>query len=241
MTIKRILEVTRRYSIRHFFKDKNFTKPFIFEMSGLNMCRITSDIPDSDIYCILFCDFDERKNIAYETVKWFKENQSSKITDHNILVSNFKYWYGVYNGKFKCDILDNLPEDMIVMPVRNLKSEIKKPFNSLIIKDGILFLKNEDECITKLPYEQEGNNIGKCIFVSPNNKSLFVYGVRGCNKEEIARLNEYLKENPSYPIMVDNGRYLFYFIGDNVKKHGFVCGGFSEIDDMFVFGSLKED
>lgn len=25
------------------------------------------------------------------------------------------------------------------------------------------------------------------------------------------------------------------------KKHAFICGGFSEIDDMFVFGSLKNN
>jgi hypothetical protein len=40
---------------------------------------------------------------------------------------------------------------------------------------------------------------------------------------------------------VSDPKDVFYFIGDNVKKHGFVCGGFSEIDDMFVFGSLKEN
>lgn len=240
MTIKRILEVTKSYSIRHFFKDKNFIKPFILEMSDLEMCRITSDIPDSKIYSILFCDFDERKNIAYETVKWFKDNITSKITDRNIPVSNFKFWYGIDNGKLKCNILENLPEDMVVMPVRNLKSEIKKPFNKMIIRDGVLNLKNEDEYITNLPYTQDGNNIGKCILVSENGKSLFVYGVRHNDKEYIEQINNFLQENPSYPIMVDNGRYLFYFIGDDIKKHAFICGGFSGIDDMFVFGSLKE-
>lgn len=240
MTIKRILEVTKSYSIRHFFKDGNFIKPYLLEMSDMYMRRITSNIPDNQIHSILFCDFDERKNIAYETVKWFKDNKDSKITDHNIPVTNFKFWYGVYNGKFKCDTLDNLPDDMIVMPVRNLKSDITEPFNSLIIRDGVLFLKNNNEYLTKLPYTQDGDNIGKCILISENGKSLFVYGVRSVNKDEIEEINKFLSENPSYPIMVDNGRYLFYFIGDNIKKHAFVCGGFSDIDDMFVFGSLKE-
>ena len=240
MTIKRILEVTKSYSIRHFFKDGNFIKPFILEMSDMHMCRITSNIQDEQIYSILFCDFDERKNIAYETVRWFKDNKDSKITDHNIPVTNFKFWYGVYNGKFKCDILDNLPDDMIVMPVRNLKSDITEPFNSLIIRDGVLYLKNNNEYLTKLPYTQDGDNIGKCILISENGKSLFIYGVRNVNNEEIEKINVFLRENPSYPIMVDNGRYLFYFIGNDIKKHAFVCGGFSDIDDMFVFGSLKE-
>ena len=239
MTIKRILEVTKSYIIRDFFKDNNFIKPFILDMSDMYMCRITSSVPDNQIYSILFCDFDERKNIAYETVKWFKDNKDSKITDHNIPVTNFKFWYGVYNGKFKCDTLDNLPEEMIVMPVRNLKSEINKPFNSIVIRDGVLYLKNEDEYLTKLPYTQDSNNIGKCVLISENNKSLFIYGIRNNDKKEIDKIKQFLKENPSYPIMVDNGRYLFYFIGDNVQKHAFVCGGFSDIDDLFVFGSLK--
>lgn len=241
MTIKRILEVTKSYSIRHFFKDSNFVKPFLLEMTNMHMCRITSKVPDEQIHSILFCDFDERKNIAYETVRWFKENKDSKITDRNIPVTNFKFWYGICEGKFKCDILDNLPDDMIVMPVRNLKSDITEPFDSLVIIDGVLHLKNTNNgTITKLPYTQDGDNMGKCILISTNNKSLFVYGVRNVNKEEIEKINVFLRENPSYPIMVDNGRYLFYFIGDNIKKHAFVCGGFSEIDDMFVFGSLKE-
>lgn len=141
MTIKRILEVAKSYYIRDFFKDNNFIKPFILDMSDMYMRRITSNIPDNQIYSILFCDFDERKNIAYETVKWFKDNKDSKITDHNIPITNFKFWYGIYNGKFKCNTLENLPEEMIVMPVRNLKSEINKPFNSIVIRDGILYLK----------------------------------------------------------------------------------------------------
>jgi hypothetical protein len=91
-----------------------------------------------------------------------------------------------------------------------------------------------------MPYEQQGNNIGKCIFADNEGNSLFVYGVRLNDKEYIKQINNFLKQHPSYPIMVDNGRYLFYFIGDNIQKHAFVCGGFSEIDDMFVFGSLKE-
>lgn len=77
------------------------------------------------------------------------------------------------------------------------------------------------------------------MLISENNKSLFVYDVRNNDKEEIDKINRFLKENHSYPIMVDNGRYLFYFIGDNIKKYTFVCGGFSDIDDMFVFGGLK--
>lgn len=240
MTIKRILEVTRSYGIRHFFKDKNFTKAFICDMSKLNMCHITSEINDEDIYSILFCDFDERNSIAYETVKWFKEHQDSNITDHKIPVKNFKYWYGIHEGKILCSTLDKLHENMIVMPVRNLKKEINSPFTEVYIKQGLLYVKNEDGISVEMPYEQQGNNIGKCIFADNEGNSLFVYGVRLNDKEYIKQINNFLKQHPSYPIMVDNGRYLFYFIGDNVQKHAFVCGGFSEIDDMFVFGSLKE-
>jgi hypothetical protein len=239
MTIKRIIEVTRNYSIRHFFKDKNFTKPFIYDMSTLKMCRITSDIPDENISSILFCDFDEQNSVGYETVRWFKEHINELITDKKIPVKNFKFWYGIEEGKFICGELNALNENMIVMPVRNLKHIVNKPFNKLFVKNGLLYLSNEEGIITELPYEQNGNNLGKCILIGKNGKSLFVYGVRCTNKEEIEKINKYLKENPSYPIMVDNGRYLFYFIGDDIKKHAFVCGGFSEIDDLYIYGSTK--
>lgn len=239
MTIKRIIEVTRNYTIRHFFKDKNFTKPFLYDMSTLKMCRITSDIPDENITSILFCDFDEQNSIGYETVKWFKEHINELITDKKIPVKNFKFWYGIEGGKFICGELNTLNENTIVMPVRNLKHVVNSPFNKLFVKNGLLYLSNEEGIITELPYEQNGNNLGKCILIGKNGKSLFVYGVRCTNKAEIEKINKYLKENPSYPIMVDNGRYLFYFIGDNIKKHAFVCGGFSEIDDLYIYGSVK--
>lgn len=239
MTIKRIIEVTKNYSIRHFFKDKNFTKPFIYDMSTLKMCRITSNIPDENITSILFCDFDEQNSVGYETVQWFKEHINELITDKNIPVKNFKFWYGIEEGKFICGELNTLNENTIVMPVRNLKHIVNKPFNQLFVKNGLLYLSNEEGVITKMPYEQSGNNIGKCILIGENGRSLFVYGVRCANTKEIEEINKYLKENPSYPIMVDNGRYLFYFIGDDIKKHAFVCGGFSEVDDLYIYGSIK--
>jgi hypothetical protein len=115
MTIKRILEVTKSYAIRHFFKDKNFIKPFIKDLSNDTICRITCDTNDNDIESILFCDFHEKNNMAYNTVKFFKENKDTLITDKNIPVKNFKWWYGLYNGKLIVNTLNNLPDDMTVI------------------------------------------------------------------------------------------------------------------------------
>ena len=80
------------------------------------------------------------------------------------------------------------------------------------------------------------DELGKATIVGAIDKS-FIIKLEGFETLEI--INKYLKENPSYPIMVDNGRYLFYFIGDDIKKHAFVCGGFSEVDDLYIYGSIK--
>lgn len=235
MTIKRIIEVTKNYSIRHFFKNKNYTKPFIYDLSDKSLCQITSNTNDEDINGILFCDFNETKNIAYLDVKSLINNPELLITDHNIPVKNFKYWYGLYNNKLFINTLSKLPDDMIVMPVRNLKANINKPFDKIITKNGLLYLSNDENNVI-LPYEQKGNNIGKCVLISEEGHSLFIYGVNYNTKKEIDDINLFLSKYPSYPVLVDNGRYLFYFIGKNTTKESFLCGGFADIDDMFVIG-----
>lgn len=238
MTIKKIIEVTKSYVIRHFFKDNNYIKPLVLDMSTMNLNRITSKIQDDDIESILFCDFYEEKNMAYNTVKFFKENPDLLITDHNLPVKNFKYWYGIFNNKLIINTLDKLDNDIIVMPVRNIKSYIDKPFNDIKIKDGIIYCVN-DQYEIQLPYDQSNSNVGKCILVSEDGCSLFVYGVKYFH-EELNNVKQFLKQHPSYPILVDNGRYLFYFFDECAKKDAFLCGGFANIDQMYTIGSIKK-
>ena len=129
---------------------------------------------------------------------------------------------------------------MVVIPVRNIKSNIQKPFNNIITKNGILYCINEDGDMIEVPYVQTSNNIGKCIFISKDGHSLFVYGVRSINKNEMECISNFLQTHPSYPILVDNGRYLFYFFGDAASKEAFCCGGFAEIEEMYTIGSIKK-
>lgn len=238
MTIKRILEVTKSYAIRHFFKDKNFIKPFIKDLSNDNICRITCDTNDNDIESILFCDFHEKNNIAYNTVKFFKENKDTLITDKNIPVKNFKWWYGLYNGKLIVNTLNNLPDDMTVIPVRNLQHNVNKPCDTLIIHNNLVYF-NNGEVNLLLPYKQSGGNIGKSVLISPDGHSMLVYGVNYTTENELNKIKEFIKEHPCFPILIDNGRYLFYYVGEGATKEAFCCGGFAEIDEMFTFGTKK--
>lgn len=238
MTIKRIFEVTKNYMTRHFFKNTNYIKPFLLDMSSMKLSKIDSSIDDENIESILFCDFHETKSIAYGEAKQFKDNQELLITDHNIPAKNFKFWYSIKNNKLVVNELCNFEDEDVVIPVRNLKSIIDKPFYELKVIKGVLKLFNGEQYID-LPYEQTHNNIGKCALISKEGHSMFVYGINYNHKEEINKINEFLKDHPSYPILVDNGRYMFYFIGEDTTKEAFLCGGFANIDDMFVVGSIK--
>lgn len=241
MTIKRILEVTKNYAIRHFFKDKNFIKPFLFDLSDVDMSRITTDTPNDKITSILFCDFHEKNEMAFNTVKFFKENPDQLITDNLVPVKNFTYWYGISPSKrLTIGKLEDLADEMEVMPVRNIRSIIKKPFNSVFVTNNIIYFKNPDNFCVQIPYALHDNNVGKCVLVSPDSHSLFIYGVRSLHTEEIKQINEYLQKHPSFPVLVDNGRYLFYFFGEEATKEAFCCGGFAEIDAMYTFGSVKD-
>ena len=72
----------------------------------------------------------------------------------------------------------------------------------------------------------------KVIFANEKGNAAFVSNIK--NSDNINRLNKFLKNNPSYPIMIDNGRYSSYM--DNFPNAE-IYGGLNRPDDMFIIGT----
>lgn len=240
MTIRRIIDVSKSYVERHFLMKDYYLQPYIVDLFDKKIDRITTNTEDKSIKSILFCDFDEYSKNAYKTAKYFKDNQNALITDHKIPVSNFTYFYGLNkDNHFFINKIENIEDDLFVMPVRNLKKDITSPFTNLILeKDFKLYVTNQDGKKLVLPYKQDGRNIGKTILISNDGHTLFIYGLTNIKTEEIKMVAEWCKEHPCYPILIDNGRYLFYYI-NNPTKEEFLRGGFADIDHMPVFGEVS--
>lgn len=74
----------------------------------------------------------------------------------------------------------------------------------------------------------------KVMFANEKGNAAFVSNIR--NPDNISRLNKFLKNNPSYPIMIDNGRYSSYM--DNFPNAE-VYGGLNRPDNMFIIGTTN--
>ena len=57
-------------------------------------------------------------------------------------------------------------------------------------------------------------------------------------KKISCKINELLLNNPSYLVWIDNGRYNSFQL-EEINKKKFIQNGFTEYNDMFVFGEVK--
>lgn len=76
------------------------------------------------------------------------------------------------------------------------------------------------------------NATPKVMFGDENGNSVFVSGL----DTNLDKLNNFLNNNPSYPILVDNGRYSMHFKG-NVNPY--IYSGLENPDNMFIIGTTK--
>ena len=72
----------------------------------------------------------------------------------------------------------------------------------------------------------------KVMFANEKGNAAFVSNIG--NPDNINRLNKFLADNPSYPIMIDNGRYSSYM---DEFPNAEVYGGLNRPDDMFIVGT----
>lgn len=235
-TLERLTTVVTSYIRRNLLP--GMTREFIiYDLTNSKLGRIDESTPEEQLISILGNDFADYCGKFLYTVKDYKElSPKTKITKHPYVLEQFTYFWGIYNGKLLCDILDNLPEDMEVVPVRNWKKAYGKIVKADYCGDSIsLFF--IDEYGNKIYYPQTGNNTKTLLIGS--KFQLFL----SCNpcwdmREYSAKLNEYLKDNPSYLVLLDNGRFEKFQL-NNPNKQQYIKSTFHDYNDMFVFGEFK--
>ena len=235
-SLNRISKVVAQYIRRNLLPGVN-REFVIINLTNSLLGRITENTKKENIISILGNDFADYLDKYLYTVKEYKEMlPDTVLTKKSLSRKLFTYFWGIYNGKLLCDTINNLPEDMEVMPVRNWKKDYGRIIKADYCGDSVsLFF--IDEHGNKIYYPQTGNNT-KTLLIGQKHQ-LFL----SCNpcwdmREYSTKLNEYLKDNPSYLVLLDNGRFENYQI-NNVDKEKYLSTAFCDYKDMFVFGELK--
>lgn len=94
----------------------------------------------------------------------------------------------------------------------------------------------------EIPFASKRDMGAKQYLISPDGAALFLHGYNNA-PEDVEAINSFLSKHPAYPVLVDNGRYSHYQIGNgNVEKYiseGRV-GGFPD-EKMYIQGVVKKD
>ena len=232
-SLKRLITVTSSYIVRNLLP--NVKREFIIlDLTNSKIDRITNETPGENIISILGNDFADYVDRFLYTVEEYKEMDKENIltTVDKLKLKVFTYFWGVYNNKLLCGKLDELPNDMYVMPVRNWKRKYGKIVKAVAKPKERISLYFIDEYGNEIQYPQTMNNT-KTLLIGPKYQ-LFL----SCNpcwdmREYVDKLNEYIKDNPCYLVQLDNGRYENYQIGE-IDKEKYISTSFETYDDMLL-------
>lgn len=235
-SLNRISKVVAQYIRRNLLPGVN-REFVIINLTNSLLGRITENTKKENIISILGNDFADYLDKYLYTVKEYKEMlPDTVLTKKSLSRKLFTYFWGIYNGKLLCDTINNLPEDMQVMPVRNWKKDYGRIIKADYCGDSVsLFF--IDEYGNKIYYPQTGNNT-KTLLIGPKYQVFLSCNPCWDMREYSSKINEYLKDNPSYLVLLDNGRFENYQIND-VDKEKYISTAFCDYNDMFVFGELK--
>lgn len=236
-SIKRLTTIVSSYIRRNILPGvkREFV---ILDLTNSHLGRITDNIPLASIKSILGNTFIEDSKILYTVQQYSEMDDDCLISTRKQKKSQFTYYYGLYNGKLLCDKLDKLPKDMIAFPVRNWKRAYGKIVKTAVYPEKPIALYLVDEYGNEIPYPQTGNNT-KTFLIGPKYQ-LFL----SCNpcwdmREYSTTLNEYLIDNPSYLVLMDNGRF-DHFQLENINKNKYVSTSFEDINDMYIIGEINK-
>lgn len=235
-SLKRISKVITQYVRRNILPGVN-REFVIIDLTNSLLGRITENTKQENIVSILGNDFaDYSKKFLFTVKEYLEMPPDFVLTSKQLKRKQFTYFWGIYKSKLLCDTLENLPTDMEVMPVRNWKKSYGRIIKADCCGDSVsLFF--IDEYGNKIYYPQTGNNT-KTLLVGPKYQLFLACNPCWDMREYSTKLNEYLKDNPSYLVLLDNGRFENYQI-NNVDKEKYLSTAFCDYKDMFVFGELK--
>lgn len=239
-SLSRIFNVTCNYLVRNLFEEENNDSSkkdlIIIDLTESKIGRILNDTPEENIVSILGNDFFEKSVSNFHTVEeLLKSNENLILTDKGYILSNFKYFWGIHNGKLIAGELNELPQNMQCMPIRNVKHNEGPIIRSFINdKYELCFLDNNGN-ILKL---MDSFKTIKTLLIGEKRQFLIVTNRMYDNEKISCKINELLLNNPCYLVWIDNGRYRSFQL-EEINKKKFINNGFTEYDDMFMFGEVK--
>lgn len=237
-SLKRLISVTSQYIVRNLLPGQK--REFILlNLTESKIDRILDSTPDENIVSILGNDFADYSDRFLYTVSEYKHMNPETIltTVDNLQLNAFTYFWGIYNNKLLCGKLNELPDSMRVVPVRNWKRKYAKIVDVKVKPKEKISLYFIDEHNNEIQYPQTGNNT-KTLLIGPKYQLFLSCNPCWDTREYAKKLKLYIKDNPCYLVQLDNGRYENYQIG-YVDKKKYISTGFKTYDDMFVIGEVK--
>jgi hypothetical protein len=209
----------------------------IIDLTNSKIGRITNEIKETQIISILGNNFYEKTVKNFHTVKELLSYSPDYImTDYGVTLGSFRYFYGIYQNKFIAGELINLPLDMVCFPIRNMKHKNGLVVEALVDENKYIIFKDEFDNTLELRNQTCGNI--KVLLVGEKKQIFLITNPYFDNTNIIPYLNDFLKNNPSYLIYIDNGRYSHYQI-EEINKEKYMENSFEDYDDLFVFGEIK--
>ena len=163
--------------------------------------------------------------------RYFKQHPEKE----KYLKQQIKDWYDIDNPT-KNDLIqaaydwdyNNIAQDPILKDYLHLSSDLWDYALATNEKPGFVVTENNDT-IPNYQFNEEP----KGMFADENGHSVFFSGK---SEDNVKQINDFLSKYPSYPVMLDNGRYFNYTDNNNVNEY---TGGFLDPQKGYIIGTEK--
>lgn len=163
--------------------------------------------------------------------RYFKQHPEKE----KYLRQQIKDWYDIDNPT-KEDLIDaaydfdsdGILQDPILKEYFGMSDNLLDYAFDRNSKPGFVVTENNDT-IPNYQFNEEP----KGMFADENGHSIFFSGK---SEDNVKQINDFLSKYPSYPVMLDNGRYFNYTNNNNVNEY---TGGFMDPQKGYIIGTEK--
>lgn len=218
---------------KNYIKAKaGMIQPMFINLNDYNVQQVTKDNVSDNTLGILTNDFVEKNdNNEQRLAIDFKNTTDTKLGDHEIPLENISTYYGIEDGKLKVGPLEIFNDSTMVVPNRaknvgKVKKVLYKPQEQTEDSQLPLYGITVDNDTVPFPIRMRG----KMYLGDEQGNSSFVSGIT--DPKVFNDVNKFLEQNPSYPAMVDNGRFSHFILGNDLNSYI----GIENPDVMYMLG-----
>lgn len=218
---------------KNYIKAKaGMIQPMFMNLNDYNVQQVTKDNVSNNTLGILTNDFvEENDNNEQRLAIDFKNTTDTKLGDKEIPLENISTYYGIEDGQLKIGPLEIFNDSTMVVPNRaknvgKVKKVLYKPQEQTEDSQLPLYGITVDNDTVPFPIRMRG----KMYLGDEQGNSAFVSGIT--DPKVFNDVNKFLEQNPSYPAMVDNGRFSHFILGNDLNSYI----GIENPDDMYMLG-----